>query len=176
MLHFLGLTTSDAQEKLLTCLLLQSLAYAGISCTLGHVFLRSNFWNASLKVIQPSSFLSKRHHEALSKRSTDYSKNKVDTCPSCLTWFWMMTSLHGSLYDLAIPSLTEIVYRKARRFFNESSALSMHARSIHGELFNLNNFKISLIKKWSPQKIRREEFKYIDRFKTRTFGINRYKN
>ena len=58
----------------------------------------------------------------------------------------------------------------------ESSALSMHARSVHGELFNLNNFRISLIKKCSPQKIRREEFKYIDKFKTRTFGINRYKN
>ena len=58
----------------------------------------------------------------------------------------------------------------------ESSALSMHARSIHGENFNLNNFRISLIKQCSPQRIRREEFKYIDKFKTRTCGINRYKN
>ena len=58
----------------------------------------------------------------------------------------------------------------------ESSALSMHARSIHGENFNLDNFKISLIKQCSPQRIRREEFKYIDKFKTRTHGINRYKN
>ena len=155
---------------------LRTLEYLARSVMFSCALIFETYHTASLKVIQPSSFLSKRHHEALSKRSTDYSKNKVDTCPSCLTWFWMMTSLHGSLYDLAIPSLTEIVYRKARRFFNESSALSMHARSIHGELFNLNNFKISLIKKWSPQKIRREEFKYIDRFKTRTFGINRYKN
>ena len=58
----------------------------------------------------------------------------------------------------------------------ENSALSMHARSIHGENFQLSNFKISLIKKCSPQRIRREEFKYIDKFKTRTRGINRYKN
>ena len=58
----------------------------------------------------------------------------------------------------------------------ESSALSMHARSVHGENFSLNNFKISLIKQCSPQRIRREEFKYIDKFKTRTCGINRYKN
>ena len=58
----------------------------------------------------------------------------------------------------------------------ENSALSMHARSIHGENFNLSNFKISLIKKCSPQRIRREEYKYIDKYKTRTRGINRYKN
>ena len=58
----------------------------------------------------------------------------------------------------------------------ESSALSMHARSVHGDLFDLKNFQISLVKKCSPQRIRREEFKYIDKFKTRTLGMNRYKN
>ena len=58
----------------------------------------------------------------------------------------------------------------------ESSALSMHARNLHGDSFSLNNFRISLIKKCSPQRIRREEFKFIDKFKTRTRGINRYKN
>ena len=31
-------------------------------------------------------------------------------------------------------------------------------------------------KKCSPQIIRREEFKYIDKYRTRTRGINRYKN
>ena len=58
----------------------------------------------------------------------------------------------------------------------ELSALSMHARSTHGENFNLNNFRISLIKKCSPQRIRRLEFKYIDKYRTRTCGINRYKS
>ena len=58
----------------------------------------------------------------------------------------------------------------------ENSALSMHARSVHGENFNLNNFKITLVKKCSPQRIRRVEFKYIDKYRTRTRGINRYKN
>ena len=58
----------------------------------------------------------------------------------------------------------------------EDSALSMHARNAHGENFDLKNFEISLIKKCSPQRIRREEFKYIDKFKTRIFGINRYKS
>ena len=58
----------------------------------------------------------------------------------------------------------------------EDSALSLHASKVHGENVNLNNFRISLVKQCSPQRIRREEFKYIDRYKTRTFGINRYKN
>ena len=58
----------------------------------------------------------------------------------------------------------------------EDSALSMHAHSVHEEHFNLNDFKITLVKKCSPQRIRREEFKFIDKFRTRTRGINRYKN
>ena len=58
----------------------------------------------------------------------------------------------------------------------ESSALSMHAKEKHGENFSLSNFRISLIKSVSPQRIRREEFKLIDKYKTRTRGMNRYKN
>ena len=58
----------------------------------------------------------------------------------------------------------------------EESALSMHSKTVHAERFSLANFKISLIKKVSPQRIRREEFKYIDKYRTRTRGINRYKN
>ena len=58
----------------------------------------------------------------------------------------------------------------------ESSALSMHSRTVHGENFNLRDFRITLVKKCSPQVIRREEFKYIDKYRTRTRGINRYKN
>ena len=58
----------------------------------------------------------------------------------------------------------------------EDSALSMHARCTHGENFDLKNFRITLVKKCSPQNIRREEFKYIDKYRTRVKGINRYKN
>ena len=67
-----------------------------------------------------------------------------------------------------------------RRCFSEEkwedSALSMHAHNNHEEQFNLENFKITLVRKCSPQRIRREEFKYIDRYRTKTRGINRYKN
>jgi hypothetical protein len=58
----------------------------------------------------------------------------------------------------------------------EDSALSMHSRTAHGENFNLTDFKITLIKKCSPQVIRRDEFKYIDKYRTKIKGINRYKN
>ena len=58
----------------------------------------------------------------------------------------------------------------------ESSALSMHARSVHENQFDLKNFRITLLRKISPQRIRREEFKFIDKYRTRTRGINRYKN
>ena len=67
-----------------------------------------------------------------------------------------------------------------RRCFSEEkwedSALSMHARTVHGENFSLANFRITLVKKCPPQVIRREEFKHIDKYRTRVKGINRYKN
>ena len=58
----------------------------------------------------------------------------------------------------------------------EESALSMHSHRTHQENFSLSDFSITLVKKCSPQTIRREEFKFIDKYRTRTRGINRYKN
>ena len=58
----------------------------------------------------------------------------------------------------------------------ESSALSMHSKSVHANDFDLRHFRITLLRKVSPQRIRREEFKLIDKYRTRTLGINRYKN
>ena len=58
----------------------------------------------------------------------------------------------------------------------EDSALSMHAKSCHPDNFSLKNFKISLVQQCTPQTIRRNEFKFIDKYKTRVRGLNRYKN
>ena len=58
----------------------------------------------------------------------------------------------------------------------EKSALSMHAKETHQMDFSLNLFTISLVKKVSPQQIRREEFKFIDKYKTNSRGLNRYKS
>ena len=39
----------------------------------------------------------------------------------------------------------------------EKSALSMHAKDMHQTQFSLENFTISVVKKVSPQQLRREE-------------------
>ena len=57
----------------------------------------------------------------------------------------------------------------------EKSALSMHANEVHKTNFSLKNFVISVIKEVSPQRIRREEFKHIDKYRTISLGLNRYK-
>ena len=57
----------------------------------------------------------------------------------------------------------------------ENSSLSMHAKEAHGANFNLENFQISIVKKISPQNIRREEFRFIDKYRTIQLGLNRYK-
>ena len=57
----------------------------------------------------------------------------------------------------------------------EKSALSMHARDMHQNQFSLNNFSVAVMKKVSLQQLRREEFRFIDRCKTISLGLNRYK-
>ena len=51
----------------------------------------------------------------------------------------------------------------------------MHAREAHQTQFSLENFAIAVVKKVSPQRLRREEYKFIDRYQTNTLGLNRYK-
>ena len=67
-----------------------------------------------------------------------------------------------------------------RNSFNEekweNSALSMHAREVHKMQFSLDIFNISIVKKVSPQQLRREEFKLIDKVRTATLGLNRYRS
>ena len=57
----------------------------------------------------------------------------------------------------------------------EESALSMHAKDVHQMQFSLDIFTISIVKKVSPQQLRREEFKFIDKYRTIPLGLNRYK-
>jgi hypothetical protein len=56
----------------------------------------------------------------------------------------------------------------------EKSALSMHAREVHQTNFSLEIFTIAVVDKVSPQQLRRTEFKYIDKYRTLSFGLNRY--
>ena len=57
----------------------------------------------------------------------------------------------------------------------DKSALSMHAKEMHQNSFSLNNFTVSVVSKVSPRQLRREEFKFIDKYRTLTLGLNRYK-
>ena len=57
----------------------------------------------------------------------------------------------------------------------DKSALSMHVKEVHGQQFSMNNFSVAVIKKVSPQNLRREEFRYIEKYKTKQLGLNRYK-
>ena len=57
----------------------------------------------------------------------------------------------------------------------EKSALSMHAMDMHENQFSLENFSVAVVKKVSPQQLRREEFRFIDKYRTIPLGLNRYK-
>ena len=57
----------------------------------------------------------------------------------------------------------------------EKSALSMHAWDMHQSQFSLENFTISVVKKVSPQQLRREEYKFIEKYRTIPLGLNLYK-
>ena len=46
----------------------------------------------------------------------------------------------------------------------------------HTGLSSLGIFNIAVVKKVSPQRIRREEFKFIDKYRTASLGLNRYKS
>ena len=57
----------------------------------------------------------------------------------------------------------------------DKSALSMHAREAHQTSFSLNIFRVSVVSKVSPQRLRREEFRHIEKYRTNLLGLNRYK-
>lgn len=63
-------------------------------------------------------------------------------------------------------------------FFNEEfekSALSMHANDKHPDNMSLENFRIAIVKETSPRNIKREEFRVVDKYRTKLLGLNRYK-
>ena len=95
-------------------------------------------------------------------------------------WQCMMCDAENSYFGRTIQKVHKRTNTHRECFSSplkwEDSALSLHASIVHGINVDLNNFKVSLIKKCSPKRIRREEFRYIDKYKTKTFGINRYKN
>ena len=57
----------------------------------------------------------------------------------------------------------------------DKSALSMHAKEVHQMNFSLNIFRVSVVSKVSPQQLRREEFRFVEKYRTNSLGLNRYK-
>ena len=57
----------------------------------------------------------------------------------------------------------------------EKSALSMHTMDYHKDDQKIDNFRVSIVKQVAPQRIRREEFKFIEKHRTACLGLNRYK-
>ena len=54
------------------------------------------------------------------------------------------------------------------------SALSMHAYDSHNGELSLDDFNIAVINKVAPRRLNREEYMFIDKFETKTKGLNRY--
>ena len=57
----------------------------------------------------------------------------------------------------------------------QKSALSMHSKDKHSHSLSLNNFEIAIIKQVAPRNIKREEFRVVDKYRTKCLGLNRYK-
>ena len=57
----------------------------------------------------------------------------------------------------------------------QKSALSMHAMDKHPGDITLENFEIAIVKQTSPRNLKREEFRMIDKCRTKYLGLNRYK-
>ncbi|KAL5257197.1 hypothetical protein ACHWQZ_G012210 [Mnemiopsis leidyi] len=55
------------------------------------------------------------------------------------------------------------------------SALSMHAFEHHGGNFSIENYKFAILKDCNPRALNREEFRYIERYRTNCLGLNRCK-
>ncbi len=55
------------------------------------------------------------------------------------------------------------------------SALSLHVFENHPDDFSLDIYKFCIVKSVHPLRLNREEFKYIEKYRTNCMGINRCK-
>ena len=55
----------------------------------------------------------------------------------------------------------------------EKSALSQHCYNCHPDSMHLSNFKIGIVKSCKAENLDREENRYISKFRTDIWGLNR---
>ncbi|KAL5254262.1 hypothetical protein ACHWQZ_G013894 [Mnemiopsis leidyi] len=57
----------------------------------------------------------------------------------------------------------------------KKSALSLPAMENHPDCFDINIYKMAVLKKVNPRDLNREEFRYIEKYQTNSYGLNRCK-
>ena len=55
------------------------------------------------------------------------------------------------------------------------SALALHNEVVHNNSLQLSDFDLAAVKQCRPMNLDRWEFNFIEKYKTRTMGINRMK-
>ena len=87
-----------------------------------------------------------------------------------------------SLEDTYFGQTTQKFHKRInghRACFNaddyKKSALSLHAMENHPDHFDINIYKMAVLKEVNPRCLNREEFRYIEKFHTNSFGLNRCK-
>ena len=55
----------------------------------------------------------------------------------------------------------------------QKSALSMHSFEKHSLEHSIDSFEFSILKRTPAMNLHREEFRYIEQLRTKTFGLNR---
>ena len=87
-----------------------------------------------------------------------------------------------SLEDTYFGQTTQKFHKRInghRACFNaedyKKSALSLHAMENHPDHFDINIYKMAVLREVNPRCLNREEFRYIEKFRTNSFGLNRCK-
>ena len=57
----------------------------------------------------------------------------------------------------------------------QKSTLPMHSFEEHSLEYSIDSFKFSILKRTPALNLHREEFRYIEKLRTTTFGLNRMK-
>ena len=85
--------------------------------------------------------------------------------------FDMISNLH-----MVIQFLTKVNLTNTGSFILILRGFCLSAyKEVHQDEFSFSNFSVAVIKKVSPQQLRREEFRLIDKYRTIPLGLNRYK-
>ena len=90
----------------------------------------------------------------------------------------LINCLNCRSVPLQIPSISSIYLRHRSKFTKDAfqkSALSMHSFEEHSLEHSIDSFEFSILKRTPALNLHREEVRYIEKLRTKTFGLNRMK-